>query len=357
MPRADLFLIAQNARHEYNTFTLLDEECSVSFKRIASLAILACVLAACGVSEVPTQPAPTVPPAAPTAIAPAPKATTPPQSANAPTVVPTQGPAAARVNGKAISLAEFEKEFARRQAEIAKQGINLKTPEGQAALAEMGRQILEGMIEQELIDQEAAKQSITVSQAEVDAAVNQSIADSGGMDAFIKYLTNVAGMTVEEYRAGQREGMLTQKVIERITKNVPMTGEQVHARHILLSTKAEADGVLAQLRAGADFAQLAQRYSKDTITSAGGGDLGWFPRGGLFDAALEKAAFDLQPGQISGVVPSDLGGQIVFHIIQLIERDPARALSDDALLASRRTAFQRWLDDLKASAKIERLVK
>jgi parvulin-like peptidyl-prolyl isomerase len=126
----------------------------------------------------------------------------------------------------------------------------------------------------------------------------------------------------------------------------------------LLNTKAEADAVLAQLRAGADFAVLAQRYSKDTITSAGGGDLGWFPRGGLFDAALEKAAFDLQPGQISGVVQSDLGGgQLVYHIVQVIERDPARALSDDALLTARRMAFQRWLDDLKVATKIERAVR
>ncbi len=237
------------------------------------------------------------------------------------------------------------------------QGLNLNTAEGQAALAEMRRQILEGMIEQELIDQEAAKQGVTVSQAEVDAAVNQSIADSGGQDAFNKYLTNVAKMSVDEYRDGQREGMLTQKMIERVTRNIPMTAEQVHARHILVNTAAEANSLLARLRAGADFATLAQQYSKDTITSAGGGDLGWFPRGGLFDEALEKAAFDLQPGQISGVVQSDLGGQTVYHIVQVIERDPARQLSDEALLAARRMAFQKWLDDTKAAAQIERLVK
>ena len=320
------------------------------------MAILATLLAACGVTEVPPQ----VVAITPAVISPmatvAPKAAAPSQPSVGPTAVPTQGPAAARVNGRPVSLAEFEKNVARRQAEMTKQGINLTTTEGKAALAEMRRQILEGMIEQELIDQEVAKQGITVTAAEVDAAVNQSIADSGGVDAFNKYLSSVAGMTVEEYRAGQREGMLTQKMIERVTGNVPMTGEQVHARHILLNTKAEADSLLAQLRAGADFAVLAQRFSKDTITSAGGGDLGWFPRGGLFDAALEQASFDLQPGQISGVVQSDLGGQMVYHIIQVVERDPARALSDDALLAARRMAFQRWLDDLKASAKIERLV-
>lgn len=329
----------------------------MSLRLFLCMAVLAILLAACSVSDVPPQSATITPAVIPSATTTAPKAAAPIQPASGPTAVPTEGPAAARVNGRPVPLAEFEKNVARRQVEMTQQGIDLTTAEGKAALAEMRRQILDGMIEQELIDQEAAKQDITVTEAEVDAAVNQSIADSGGVDAFNKYLSNVAGMTAQEYREGQREGMLTQKMIERVTRNVPMTGEQVHARHILLNTKAEADSLLAQLRAGADFAVLAQRFSKDTITSAGGGDLGWFPRGGLFDAALEKAAFDLQPGQISGVVQSDLGGQTVYHIVQVIERDPARALSDDALLAARRMAFQQWLDDLKASAKIEQLVK
>ena len=281
----------------------------------------------------------------------------PPQPTMAQTGIPAQAPAAARVNGQPVLSAEFEKTVARRQAEMTKQGINFNTPEGQTALSEMRRQILEGMIEQELIDQQAAKLGIAVAEAEVDAAINQSIAETGGVDAFNKYLATVAGMTMDEWRAGQREAMLTQKVIERVTRDVPTKAEQVHARHILVDTAAEANALLAKLRAGADFAQLAQQYSKDTVASAGGGDLGWFPRGGLFDAALEKAAFDLQPGQISGVVQSDLGGQTVYHIVQVIERDPARSLSDDALREARQMAVQKWLDSLKASATIERLIK
>jgi parvulin-like peptidyl-prolyl isomerase len=333
----------------------------LSLKQFACLASLVVLLAACSVDNVPPQSVPaTAPPAAPASTA-APSAakTVAPKSTAAPTPAPTQGPPAARVNGKPIPLAEFEKEVARRQAEMTKQGLDLSTPDGQTALVELRRQILEGMIEQELIDQEAVKQNITVAEPELDAAINQSIADSGGQDAFNKYLANIAGMTLDEWRAGQREGMLTQKLIERVTRDVPMTAEQVHARHILVNTLAEANALLAQLRAGADFATLAQQYSKDNITSAGGGDLGWFPRGGLFDAALEQAAFELQPGQISKTpVQSDLGGgQIVYHILQVIERDPARTLSDDALRAAREAAFQRWLEGLKASAKIERLVK
>jgi len=332
----------------------------LSLKQFACLASLVVLLAACSVDDVPPQSVPaTAPPAAPASTAAPSAAKTVVKSTAAPTPVPTQGPPAARVNGRPVSLAEFEKNVARRQAEMTKQGLDLNTPDGQTALVELRRQILEGMIEQELIDQEAVKQNITVAEPELDAAINQSIADSGGQDAFIKYLANIAGMTLDEWRAGQREGMLTQKLIERVTRDVPMTAEQVHARHILVNTLAEANALLAQLRAGADFATLAQQYSKDNVTSAGGGDLGWFPRGGLFDAALEQAAFELQPGQISKTpVQSDLGGgQMVYHILQVIERDPARTLADDALRAARVAAFQRWLEGLKASAKIERLVK
>jgi len=331
-------------------------------RQFSCMMMLVMVLAACSVADVPPAGvAPTAPVAPPTS-APAAKTATPvPPAAKPaqPTVAPTAppAPAAARVNGKDISLADYEKNVARRQAEMTKQGINFSTPDGQAALAEMRRQILEGMIEQALIDEQAAKLGINVTQAEVDAAINQSIAETGGQEAFNKYLANIAGMTMDEWRAGQLEAMLTQKVIERITRDVPTKAEQVHARHILVDTAAEANALLAKLRAGADFAALAQQYSKDTVASAGGGDLGWFPRGGLFDAALEKAAFDLQPGQISGVVQSDLGGQTVYHIVQVIERDPARQLSDDALREARQMAVQSWLDGLKASAKIERLAK
>ena len=171
------------------------------------MTILAILLAGCGVSDIPPQSVTITPAVIPPTATVAPKAAAPTLSASVPTAVPTEGPAAARVNGRPVPLAEFEKNVARRQVEMTQQGIDLTTAEGKTALAEMRRQILEGMIEQELIDQEVAKQGITVTQAEVDAAVNQRIADSGGVDAFNKYLSSVAGMTVEEYREGQREGI------------------------------------------------------------------------------------------------------------------------------------------------------
>lgn len=107
------------------------------------------------------------------------------------------------------------------------------------------------------------------------------------------------------------------------------TPERVHARHILLATtgksdaekaqiKAKADDLLKQLRAGADFAALAQKNSEDPGSAAKGGDLGWVVRGQMVKE-FEDATFALQPKQISNLITTQYG----YHIIQVLEREPA----------------------------------
>jgi parvulin-like peptidyl-prolyl isomerase len=115
--------------------------------------------------------------------------------------------------------------------------------------------------------------------------------------------------------------------------------EQVHARHILISIKtpeapsddaldkpqarAKAEELLKRIRAGEDFGSLAKEFSKDPGSKENGGDLGWFGRGRMVPE-FEKAAFALQPGQVSDIVESQFG----FHIIKVDERrngDPQHA--------------------------------
>jgi peptidyl-prolyl cis-trans isomerase C len=266
-----------------------------------------------------------------------------------------EAPLAAQVNGKPIYMAVFDNEVARRVQALRDQGFNLDTPEGQAAVADVRSQTLEALIEDELVAQAAAQMGISISDADVEAVIQQDINNAGGQDAFNAWLAS-NGMTIEEHRAAQRAAMLNNAVRDKITANVPTSTEQVHARYILVLSEDEANQVLGMLQAGGDFAALAQQYSKDSVTSVNGGDLGWFPRGGLLDPALEEAAFALQPGQTSSVVTSQFGGQTVYEIVQVLEREASRPLSVERLMVLQRQTFRQWLDDLKAKAQIERFV-
>jgi len=258
---------------------------------------------------------------------PTPVATIPPQ----PSPTPSE-PLAAIVNGQPILLADYQQLLAEYEAALVSRGFDLDTEEGQQMLAQASRQVLDVMIEQVLIEQAAAREKVTVTDGELDAIIQRDIEEGGGAEKFAAWL-QANGWTEEDYRKRLRSQLLTSKMIERVTSSVPTTAEQVHARHILVATEAEAQSILNQLLAGADFATLAQQYSLDEATKVNGGDLGFFPRGILLAPEVEDAAFSLQPGQISGVIASQFG----YHIVQVLERVPDYPLSEDALGALRET--------------------
>ena len=96
------------------------------------------------------------------------------------------------------------------------------------------------------------------------------------------------------------------------------TPEQIRASHILLKTegkadaavKAKADELLKQAKAGADFGELAKKNSEDEASAKNGGDLDYFTRGKMV-AEVDAVAFTLQPGQISDVVKTQFGYDII----------------------------------------------
>ena len=104
------------------------------------------------------------------------------------------------------------------------------------------------------------------------------------------------------------------------------TPEQLRASHILLNTagkeeaavRKQAESLLQQLKAGADFAALATKFSEDTGTQAKGGDLDYFNRGRMVPE-FDTAAFALAPGQTSDIVRTQYG----FHIIKAVDKKPA----------------------------------
>lgn len=285
-------------------------------------------------------------PAAPAQSAPP---TNPPaqQQPNQPAPQPDQT-AAAIVNGQPIPLDAFLREVERR---AQAQGLDPNAPQNQQAVEQIKSLVLDNMIDDVLLAQEAARQGVSVSDAELDAAMQQMIDASGGQTAYEQQLV-AQGQTPDEARALQRLQMLYNKMRDKVIQPVGNTAEQVHARHILVDSQAAAEALLTQVQAGADFGQIAQQSSQDTLTKAAGGDLGWFPRGGLpVSKEVEDAAFALQPGQVSGVVQSAFG----FHIVQVLARDPSRPVDQDTLEKMQRAAMEQWLAGLRAAAKVERL--
>jgi peptidyl-prolyl cis-trans isomerase D len=114
--------------------------------------------------------------------------------------------------------------------------------------------------------------------------------------------------------------------------------------HILITDKDDkiaqqkVNALLAKLKSGGDFAQLAKTESADTLSARQGGELDWFEKG-VMDPAFEKAAFALnQKNQLSDVVKSAFG----YHIIKLLDRQDAVVTSFDKV---QQVVRQKLLDD------------
>jgi peptidyl-prolyl cis-trans isomerase C len=131
--------------------------------------------------------------------------------------------------------------------------------------------------------------------------------------------------------------------------------EEVHARHILLPTEAAAREALAELRGGADFAEVAKRRSTDP-GSSDGGDLGFFKKGDMVPE-FGNAAFAMQPGQVS---QEPVRSQFGWHIIKVEERRQAPVPSfEESRQQIQRQMIQEGVDStvrrIRAAAKVERL--
>ncbi|MGB3716822.1 MAG: SurA N-terminal domain-containing protein [Candidatus Promineifilaceae bacterium] len=267
-----------------------------------------------------------------------------------PTATPV--PLAAMVNGKSILLADFEKEVARFQQAQAELGL---TPdEGGSDITEV---VLEALIETEIIAQAAEQSGIVVTDQMVSERIAELKQSVGGDEVFNTWL-QANQWTEEEFHQALQTEMITERMVEQITADVPFAVEQVHARYIQVDDAALAQSLLEQARNGADFANLAQQYSLDRITGEDGGDLGYFALGSLLVPEVEDAAFALQPGQLSDVVaaPRLDGSGTVYYLVQLVERDPQREITANLRSLLLQAKFETWLAEQWNLAEVERFV-
>lgn len=281
---------------------------------------------------------------APAAEGQAPEVTPIPAASLTPSAQATEA-LAAIVNGEPITLAEFQNQLQREGERLAAVGV---VPADRSAFEQT---VLNNLIDQVLIEQAAAVQGIQVTDADVDEEIALNIEMAGGEDAFEAWLAANA-FTRDGYRESVRSALLTARIRDQVITTVPQTVEQAHARHILVSTEAEAQQLYEQLMNGADFAQLAMQNSRDVSTRELGGDLGWFTREQLTEPVVANVAFTQEIGVLSQPVASRLG----YHLIQTLERSSDRPLDEATRAGLYEMAFERWRQSLWDQAEVQRFI-
>jgi peptidyl-prolyl cis-trans isomerase C len=259
-------------------------------------------------------------------------------------------PLAAKVNGEAVFLSDYQAQLKQYQdAAASTPAATPSAPTGGSSTqtpASPSQIVLNDMVGEVLLAQAATKAGQTVTDDQLTAHISELTAKLGDAAKLSDWQTRM-GYTDTSFRRALRTSMLAAWQRDQLAAAVPTTADQVHARQILLSSQDTANSVLQKLQAGEDFATLANTYDPSI-----GGDLGWFPKGYLTQSAVEDAAFALQPGQYSAIIETPLG----FHIVQVIERDAQHPLSADALRFMQRQAIDQWVADQLKQSTVEILV-
>jgi peptidyl-prolyl cis-trans isomerase D len=176
---------------------------------------------------------------------------------------------------------------------------------------------------------DAFKSQVKVSDADVS-----SYFDAHKAEYRVGEQRKVRMLLLDRDQAFARTGVTPTEVQSFYNGNITQyqTPEQVRASHILLNTagkdeaavRKQAEDILQQVKTGADFAELAKKYSEDEGSKPNGGDLDYFSRGRMVPE-FEAAAFALEVGQVSDLVKSQFG----FHIIKVVDKKPAVTRSLD----------------------------
>lgn len=232
-----------------------------------------------------------------------------------------------------------------------------------------GAEVLDILISNKIVELEAEKAKISVTDGEIEEEYKTYIDYYGNEETLTKTLESY-GMSADKFRDELQSSILTEKVLAstiKITDNeLEMffeenkanyaTVEQVEASHIAVEDEATANKVVEHLNAGEEFAELAAQYSTDSSSSENGGELGRFGRGAM-EREFEDVAFGLEVGEISKPVKTEEG----FHIIKVTDKVEAKeAVYDDfkekvyeELMNQKMTEeYPAWLEEKKEEYQI-----
>ncbi|WP_172372937.1 peptidylprolyl isomerase [Sporosarcina jiandibaonis] len=170
-----------------------------------------------------------------------------------------------------------------------------------------------------LLLKKAISNEYNVSDKELKDAIDEQKENYGeNFEAFLKQ----QNWTEEFFEQQVEMKVLNEKLIEsldevpeeQIKEEYEKMKKEIHARHILVDDEKTANEVIAKLKDGGDFTELAKEYSTEPVAKETGGDLGWFGPGKMVPE-FEDAAFDLPENELSEPVKTSFG----YHVIEVTE--------------------------------------
>lgn len=241
---------------------------------------------------------------------------------------------AVTINGQFIWAKDYYQQlnFIRQFSEKTKQPFSDETA--------LRKQITDQLIENKILEIQAIRYHVTVSNKDVNDAYQKIVDQSGGESEVKKVLNELYGMSEGDFKELVRQQVLKEKIQDQIIV-------QVKVSHILIKDETAANTVADKAKKSEDFTALAKQYSEDSQSKDKGGELGWLSKGQLVVnntsiPEFDTAAFSAKKGDIIGPVKTSIG----FEIIKIEDKKGSVDQSYDT-----------WLASLKSKAKILHLIK
>ena len=276
--------------------------------------------------------------------------------------------AIAVVDGEEVARGDYDAVLA--QAKKSYENEKREFPKaGSQEFQTLRNQVVQFLVQREQFEQEAEALDIEITEKQIDGRLEQVVkqyfqGDRKKYEAQLK----AQGFSERQIRQDIRGQIVSEKLFGEVTGDVKVTDKQAEeyyaknkaqysqpesreVRHILVKTRAQANGLYDQLQAGGDFAALAKKFSEDTGSKANGGKL-TISRGQTV-APFDQTAFLLKKNAISRPVKTDFG----YHIIQPIGdvkeakvtplKDVKDSINQQLAQTKKNEAMTKWVDGLK----------
>ncbi|MGB4503682.1 MAG: SurA N-terminal domain-containing protein [Syntrophaceticus sp.] len=279
-----------------------------------------------------------------------------------------------QVNGYKISEKDLDQEAAYLQIMQESQGMDFQGDQGKMLKAQLRQIALNQLVDRALMCQAARQSGIKVDKAEIENQILITQLQAGGAENFQKMLA-AQGMTEAGYKKLLEESMMLEQLWEQVTKDTVVEEdeirrayqelkdllifpERVKVGHILVKTEEDAREVIAELKEGADFQELAVKKSTDPTVKQNKGILDDISKDSSVAEEFKAEAFRLSPGEFSQEpVKTEFG----YHVLWCFEKkDAGQASYEDVkdlleqqlLNEKKQEQFMHYLDGLRKAGRI-----